>query len=163
MKSQNKQLIKSKFLNNVINRRYGRSDQKYFSPIPKPIEIGTFYNNLNYRDNIRELSKFSDRPYIETARIFESNANENSNSYLENNYSSLNENSTSYIRNNISNLNNINYFNNSASNNNRRNGNSKKKIVIFTECPKKLSDYILKNNNKKKVYQLNYIDENDLY
>ena len=164
--SKNYQLIKSKFINSAINRRYGKSDQKkIFSPNPRPIEMDPAKYITKY-DNLRELSRFSDRPYLETQRILKSNGNENSNSnsYLENNYSILNENNTSYIKNDTSNLNNINYFNYSSSNSNRRNNHkSKKKIVIFTECPKKLSDYILKNNNKKKVYQLNYIDENDLY
>ena len=48
---------------------------------------------------------------------------------------------------------NINYFNTS---------NNKKNIIIFTERPKKISDYILKNKSKQKVYQLTYLNENDL-
>ena len=163
MKSQNKPFNKNKFLNGVINRKLGSSDQKYFSPLHKPIDIGSSYNITKFNANLREVSRFSDRPYLETPRILDINVNETSNSYLDNNYSIQNENNSSYIRNNINSLNNINYFNYSSSNNNRRNNQSKKKIVIFTECPKKLSDYILKNNNKKKVYQLSYIDENDLY
>ena len=163
MNSLNNQLNKSKFINSVINRRYDRLDQKkIFSPNPRPIEMGPTQYITKY-DNIRELSRFSDRPYLETPRMLKSNGNESSNSYLDNNFSIINENNSSYIRNNINNLNNINYFNYSSSNSNRNRQKSKKKIVIFTECPKKLSDYILKNNNKKKVYQLNYIDENDLY
>ena len=163
MKSQNKHYIRNNFINSVINRRDGRLNQKYFSPVTKPNEIGPSLNIVKTKTNMRELSKFSDRPYLETPRILANNVNESSNSYLENNYSILNENNGSYMRNNNNNLNNVNYFNYSSSNNNRRNNQSKKKIVIFTECPKKLSDYILKNNNKKKVYQLNYIDENDFY
>jgi len=163
MKSQNKHYIRNNFINSVINRKDGRLNQKYFSPVTKPNEIGPSLNIVKTKTNMRELSRFSDRPYLETPRILANNVNESSNSYLENNYSILNENNGSYMRNNNNNLNNVNYFNYSSSNNNRRNNQSKKKIVIFTECPKKLSDYILKNNNKKKVYQLNYIDENDFY
>ena len=163
MKSQNKHYIRNNFINSVINRKDGRLNQKYFSPVTKPNEIGPSLNIVKTKTNMRELSRFSDRPYLETPRILANNVNESSNSYLENNYSILNENNGSYMRNNNNNLNNLNYFNYSSSNNNRRNNQSKKKIVIFTECPKKLSDYILKNNNKKKVYQLNYIDENDFY
>ena len=37
-----------------------------------------------------------------------------------------------------------------------------KKMVFFAEPSKKLSDYILKNKPKKKIYQLIYLDENDL-
>ena len=162
MKSQNKNYIRNNFINSLINRRDGRSNQKYFSPVIKPSKIGPSLNIVKTKTNMRELSRFSDRPYLETPRILANNVNESSISYLENNYSILNENNGSYMRNN-NNLNNVNYFNYSSCNNNRRNNKSKKKIVIFTECPKKLSDYILKNNNKKKVYQINYIDENDFY
>ena len=163
MKSQNKHFLRNNFINSVINRRSGRSDQKYFSPIPKPNEIAPSFNIMKTKTNMRELSRFSDRPYLETPRILATNGNESSNSYLENNYSIINENSASYMRNNINSLNSVNYFNYRSNNNRRNKQRSKKKIVIFTECPKKLSDYILKNNNKKKMYQLNYIDENDLY
>ena len=138
MNSKNNQ-FKSKFINSVINRRYGRSDQKrIFSPNPRPIEIDPTKYITKY-DNIRELSRFSDRPYLETHRILKSNGNENSNSNsnLENNYSILNENNTSYIRNDISNLNNINYFNYSSSNSNRRK-NQKSKIYRMSKKIKRL-------------------------
>jgi hypothetical protein len=63
-------------------------------------------------------------------------------------------------RNNINNITNYNYNNYR----NEKNKKSKKNFVIFTECPKKLSDYILKSKSKskQKVYHLTYLDENDL-
>jgi hypothetical protein len=57
--------------------------------------------------------------------------------------------------NNVINLNNINY--------NNYNTTCKRNIVIFTDPPKKLSDYILKekSKSKKKVYKMIFIEEND--
>ena len=105
--------------------------------------------------NIRELSKLADRPIKcrgdnnynffsldKTNKRFDKNNNMN-NRRRENNIINLN--------------NNYNY------NYNNYNSGSKKNIVIFTEPPKKLSDYILKekSNSKKKVYKMIFIEERD--
>ena len=133
MKNQNNHIFRNNFINNVINRRYDRIGKKYFSPTPKPNEIGPSFNILKSKTNMRELSRFSDRPCLETPRILANNINETSNSYLDNNYSILNENSGSYMRNNLNNLNNINYFNYSSSNNNRRTTQNSKKKSLFLQ------------------------------
>ena len=143
---------KNKFMNDVIRNRRGNVDLKYFSANRKP------YNNPSSpkieinRINIRELSKLSDRPI----------QHKNEHNYNLFSYDKGNKNSEKklYVNNmrnanNIINLNNINY--------NNYNTTCKKNIVIFTDPPKKLSDYILKekSKSKKKVYKMIFIEEND--
>ena len=155
MKEKNN-LRKDNFMNEIIRNRRGKVDLKYFSAnknmnhnnnnqIPSNIELNKI--------NIRELSKLSDRPI----------KYRNGNNY---NFFSLdNMNKRAGKRtnmdnigreNNIINLNNIYNYN--------CNSGSKKNIVIFTDPPKKLSDYILKekSHSKKKVYKLIFIEESDL-
>ena len=149
---ENNNLRKDNFMNEIIRNRRGKVDLKYFSAnknmnhnnnnqIPSNIELNKI--------NIRELSKLSDRPI----------KYRNGNNY---NFFSLdNMNKRAGKRtnmdnigseNNIINLNNIYNYN--------CNSGSKKNIVIFTDPPKKLSDYILKekSHSKKKVYKLIFIE-----
>ena len=139
------------FLENARRYKQKEVDRRYFSPIqdsPKKIPGDNILIN-NY--NNKELSKFSDRPIIVNKQKTQMQrvryASEDKRDLYNENNSSLYSNNNNY--------------------NNKRNYESekrkrKKNIVIFTERPKKISDYILKNNNKQKVYQLTYLTEDDL-
>ena len=146
-------LTRNRFINSVINSRKGKLDLKMFSASKKPNYNNTSSNIELNKLNIRELSKLSDRPIRQ----------ENEHSNIRNKYFSIdnfnnNSKSNNYISNirvqkNI-NLNNIYNYNNYITN-------CKKSFVIFTDPPKKLSDYILKDksNSKKKVYKMIFIEE----
>lgn len=143
---------KNKFMNDVIRNRRGNVDLKYFSANKKPYNNLTSPNIEVNRINIRELSKLSDRPIQH-----KNEHNYNLFSYDKGNKSLEKKLYVNNMRNanNIINLNNINY--------NNYNTSSKRNIVIFTDPPKKLSDYILKekSKSKKKVYKMIFIEEND--
>ena len=143
---------KNKFMNDVIRNRRGNVDLKYFSANKKPYNNSTSPNIEINRINIRELSKLSDRPIQH-----KNEHNYNLFSYDKGNKSLEKKLYVNKMRNanNIINLNNINY--------NNYNTSSKRNIVIFTDPPKKLSDYILKekSKSKKKVYKMIFIEEND--
>ena len=143
---------KNKFMNDVIRNRRGNVDLKYFSANKKPYNNPTSPNIEINRINIRELSKLSDRPIQH-----KNEHNYNLFSYDKGNKSLEKKLYVNNMRNanNIINLNNINYNNYNIS--------SKRNIVIFTDPPKKLSDYILKekSKSKKKVYKMIFIEEND--
>ena len=143
---------KNKFMNDVIRNRRGNVDLKYFSANKKPYNNPTSPNIEINRINIRELSKLSDRPIQH-----KNEHNYNLFSYDKGNKSLEKKLYVNNMRNanNIINLNNINY--------NNYNTSSKRNIVIFTDPPKKLSDYILKekSKSKKKVYKMIFIEEND--
>ena len=143
---------KNKFMNDVIRNRRGNVDLKYFSANKKPYNNPTSPNIEVNRINIRELSKLSDRPIQH-----KNEHNYNLFSYDKGNKSLEKKLYVNKMRNanNIINLNNINY--------NNYNTSSKRNIVIFTDPPKKLSDYILKekSKSKKKVYKMIFIEEND--
>ena len=143
---------KNKFMNDVIRNRRGNVDLKYFSANKKPYNNPTSPNIEINRINIRELSKLSDRPIRQ-----KNEHNYNLFSYDKFNKSSEKKMYGNNIRkeSNVINLNNINY--------NNYNTTCKRNIVIFTDPPKKLSDYILKekSKSKKKVYKMIFIEEND--
>ena len=143
---------KNKFMNEVIRNRRGNVDLKYFSANKKPYNNPTSPNIEINRINIRELSKLSDRPIQH-----KNEHNYNLFSYDKGNKSLEKKLYVNKMRNanNIINLNNINY--------NNYNTSSKRNIVIFTDPPKKLSDYILKekSKSKKKVYKMIFIEEID--
>ena len=139
-------LKKSSLLEDIINRRKGRVNLKYFSPIQKSHTKIHQNKILINKTDLKELSKLSERPFfvnkaktIMKKEIFRSEDKQHVN----------NEYNNSNYNNNICKYGNI---------------QPKKKLVIFAECPKKLSDYILKDKskNKKKVYHLMYLDEKDL-
>ena len=139
-------LKKSSLLEDIINRRKGRVNLKYFSPIQKSHTKIHQNKILINKTDLKELSKLSERPFfvnkaktIMKKEIFRSEDKQ----HVNNEY------------------NNSNYNNNLCKYGNIQ---PKKKLVIFAECPKKLSDYILKDKskNKKKVYHLMYLDEKDL-
>ena len=161
-------LTRNRFINSVINSRKGKLDLKMFSASKKPNYNTTSSNIELNKLNIRELSKLSDRPIRQ----------ENEHSNIRNKYFSIdnfnnNSKSNNYISNirvqkNI-NLNNIYNYNNYITN-------CKKSFVIFTDPPKKLSDYILKdksNNEKntknnrtsvnKSINEVNLKDSIELY
>ena len=139
-------LKKSSLLEDIINRRKGRVNLKYFSPIQKSHTKIHQNKILINKTDLKELSKLSERPFfvnkaktIMKKEIFRSEDKQHVN----------NEYNNSNYNNNICKYGNI---------------QPKKKLVIFAECPKKLSDYILKDKskNKKKVYHLMYLYEKDL-
>ena len=147
MNNLSNSIKRSNLLEDIVNRRKGKVNQKYFSPVQRTNIRLPQSNRLVNKTNIKELSKISDKPILVNKRkkhikkeIYTINGRFNVNTEY---------NPSIYNNNNI-----LKY----------RNMHPKKNIVIFTECPKKLSDYILKdkNKNKKKVYQLTYLNENDL-
>ena len=165
MEEQKNQYIKNNFLENVIRSKREEIRQKYYSPIPNQNVKSCRRNYGVNRISIRELSKLSDRPILMNSpnTRFRKNryiSEERSYRYIDNAPSMILSKESLNSRNNINNLTNFNYSNYK----NEKNKKSKKNFVIFTECPKKLSDYILKNKSKskQKVYHLTYLDENDL-
>ena len=155
MKDKNK-ITKNILMNEVIKNRRGKVDLKYFSANKKRNNNIQVSPNIELNKiNIRELSKLADRPI----------KCRGDNNY---NFFSLDRTNKRFDKNN--NMNNIrrenniiNLNNNYNYNYNNYNSGSKKNIVIFTEPPKKLSDYILKekSNIKKKVYKMIFIEERD--
>ena len=143
---------KNKFMNEVIRNRRNNFDLKYFSANRKKYNSPTSPNIEINRINIRELSKLSDRPIRQ-----KNEHNYNLFSYDKVNKSSEKKMYYNNIRkeSNVINLNNINY--------NNYNTTCKRNIVIFTDPPKKLSDYILKekSKSKKKMYKMIFIEESD--
>ena len=164
MKEQKNQYKKNNFLENVIRSRREDIRLKYYSPMPKQ-NVNSYRRNFGVnRINLRELSKLSDRPILMNNPNTRTRKNryiseDRSCRYIDNTPSMILSKGSLNSRNNITNFN-YNYSNYK----NERNKNSKKNFVIFTECPKKLSDYILKSKSKskQKVYHLTYLDENDL-
>ena len=146
MKDQRNIKNKSHLLEDIIKSRKGKINLKYFSPIQNSRKKYQKENIISNKINIKELSKLSDRPIKINKQI----QNIQREHYLSVDRANKNiENSSS--------------FNNKNNNLKYKELNNKKNIVIFTECPKtKISDYILKNNKKKKMYQLTYLEENDL-
>lgn len=132
-------IAKNKNKKNIMNKRRGKVDLQYFSPNIKRNNDKPSSNIELNKINIKELSKLSDRPIIHKKDL----------------------------RNYIYSLDKINRSienNNYGNKYNKCNSCTKRNIVIFAEPPKKLSDYILKekSNNKKKIYKLIFIEENDL-
>ena len=144
--------IRNRFIRDEIQRKDGKIDLNFFS--------ANKYQNNNIRTsnielnkmNIRELSKLSDRPIQQKNDIKKSKYGV----YSFDRISKQSKNNMNIKTENNINLNNIYNYNN-------YNTNIKKNIVIFTDPPKKISDYILKDksNSKKKVYKLIFIEEND--
>lgn len=148
MKDQNNSFKKNSFLESIIKSRKGKVNLKYFSPIQIHRNKNNKGNIIVNKINIKELSKFSDRP-IQVNKQKKKQSLKSNSRYISEDKIYLNTD------------------NNYSSNNEKQkllnsNSKTKKNIVIFTECPKKISDYILKNNNKKKLYQLTYLGEEDL-
>ena len=145
MKEQKNIKIKSNLMDEIIRSRRGKVNLKYFSPNLNP---RTKFQNRNVvlnKNNIKELSKLSDRPIL----VNKYNQNSRRDYISVDKIDISNEYNSSFNNNNILKCRELNY---------------KKNIVIFTECPKKqkISDYILKSNKKKKLYKLTYLEENDL-
>ena len=150
---ENKLSTRNRFKRDKIERRDGKIDLNFFSSNKK-------YNNNNIvtssielnKMNIRELSKLADRPIQQGNGIKKSKYNIYS-------FDRINQQSKKNM--NFKKENNIN--SNNIYNYNNYNTNIKKNIVIFTDPPKKISDYILKekSNSKKKVYKVIFIEEND--
>ena len=165
MKEQKKHYIKNNFLENIIRNRREEIRSKYYSPMPIQ-NVNSYRRNVGVnRINIRELSQLSDRPILmnnPNTRIRKNRyiSEDRSYRYMDNTPSIILSKETLNSRNNINYLSNFNYSNYK----NERNKKSKKNFVIFSECPKKISDYILKSKSKskQKVYHLTYLDENDL-
>ena len=133
-------LINKNILNDMIKRRERKAKFQYYTPDIIHKAKTPFGKNIRNTSNTKLFSKIDLRPIDRNSR----NAK---NQILLNN-----DNGLSKI-----NINRIISFDNSYNypiNN--------KKMVFFAEPSKKLSDYILKNKPKKKIYQLIYLDENDL-
>ena len=144
--------IRNRFIRDEIQRKDGKIDLNFFSANKyQNNDICTSNIELN-KMNIRELSKLSDRPIQQKNDIKKSKYN----IYSFDRVNQQSKNNMNLKAENNINLNNIYNYNN-------YNTNIKKNIVIFTDPPKKLSDYILKDksNSKKKVYKLIFIEEND--
>ena len=165
MKEQKNQYIKNNYLENPIRSRREEIRLKYYSPMPIK-NVNSYRRNFGVnRINLKELSKLSDRPILMNnpntrIRKIRYISEDRSYRYMDNTPSIILSKETLNSRNNINNITNFNYNNYR----NEKNKKSKKNFVIFTECPKKLSDYILKSKSKskQKVYHLTYLDENDL-
>ena len=154
MNDQIKSTKRNYLMEDVLRNRKGKANYKYFSPIQNSrtkLHKGNILINKLY---IKELSKLSDRPILVNKTKIKANIQKEQ--YLSKDRINKNlVNSTSMIDNSDNSYNDKNNFIKSVDRNN-------KNFIIFKECPKKISDYILKNNNKKKVYQLTYFNENDL-
>ena len=154
MNDQIKSTKRNYLMEDVLRNRKGKANYKYFSPIQNSrtkLHKGNILINKLY---IKELSKLSDRPILVNKTKIKTNIQKQQ--YLSKDKINKNYvNSTSMIDNSDNSYNDKNNFIKSVDRNN-------KNFIIFKECPKKISDYILKNNNKKKVYQLTYCNENDL-
>ena len=136
----------------IRNRRI-QNDLKYAS-VKRRHHNNSISSNIEINKiNIKELSKFCDRPIQ-----YKNFLNNSTFSYDKANKNSENNSNINKIRkeNNIINLNNFSKYNNKT--------NCKKSIVIFMDRPKKLSDYILKekSNSQKKIYKMIFIEEDDL-
>ena len=112
---------------------------RYFTPSTRH-EARTPFSKIKRNATItKESSRLTERPNIRNSRTYKSDLFIN------------NDNSLSMISNRIINFNNsYNYPIND------------KKVVLFTEPPKKLSDYILKNKSPQKIYKLIYLNEDDI-
>ena len=143
MKEENNGFKNSSLIEDIINNRKGKVNLKYFSPNKKENNKTSFGKIIVNKINIKELSKLSDRPILGDIKNFKEKKDMSS----DNTFPMMNNNRLLNFENSS---NNFDYLENN------------KNMVIFTERPKKLSDYILKNNNKKKLYQLTYLDENDI-
>ena len=148
-----KKITNIKLMKDVIKRRRGRGDLK-FNCSKRKNDIDKPSKNIELNKvNIRELSKFSDRPIHKNKDIKDNifsldklNKSIEKNSYM----NSIKKD------NNIINIKQLNHYHNNST--------SKRSIVIFTDPPKKLSDYILKDksHSKRKVYKMIFIEQNDL-
>ena len=143
MKEENNDFKNSSLIEDIINNKKGKVNLKYFSPNKKVNNKTSLEKIIVNKINIKELSKLSDRPILGDLRNFKEKKDMSS----DNTFSMMNNNKLQNLENSN---NNLNYLENN------------KNMVIFTERPKKLSDYILKSNSKKKLYQLIYLDENDI-
>ena len=143
MKEENNGFKNSSLIEDIINNKKGKMNLKYFSPNKKVNNKTSLEKIIVNKINIKELSKLSDRPILGDLRNFKEKKDMSS----DNTFSMMNNNKLQNLENSN---NNFNYLENN------------KNMVIFTERPKKLSDYILKSNSKKKLYQLIYLDENDI-
>ena len=161
MKQQNKKFVRNTFLDSIIKSRQGGVNVKCFSPqINKSIPNNPMINILINKINIKELSKFSDRPIDNSIKSKKVHliSDDKLNYFSPKARNKINVNRNINYRNTNNNINNFNY----GKYNTTQNLKTKKNFVIFSECPKKLSDYILKNKNKKKVYQITYLEEKDI-
>ena len=158
MKDNSNYSQNSKFIDNIVKDRRGKIDLKYYSSgFNSTNKIRSSSIELN-KINIKELSKLCDRPIIKNSGMnyprniysFDKKNIISGNNYLENDRINPSRAGFETNINNIYNYNN--YFNN------------KKSTVYFTDPPKKLSDYILKNksSSKKKVYKLVFVEDNNL-
>jgi hypothetical protein len=126
----------------TMKRRERKERFKFYTPLANHNTRSPLTKNIRNIPMTKEYSKLTEKPMLRNTR------NNNDEIFINN------DNSLSLI--NINNNRIINFDNsyNYPINN--------KKMVLFTERPKKLSDYILKNKTKQKIYQLIYLDENDL-
>ena len=126
----------------TMKRRERKERLKFYTPLAKHNTRSPLPKNIRNMPRTKEFSKLTEKSMLNNTR------NYNDEIFINN------DNSLSLI--NINNNRIINFDNsyNYPINN--------KKMVLFTERPKKLSDYILKNKTKQKIYQLVYLDENDL-
>jgi hypothetical protein len=124
---------------NIIKRRERNGNFRYFTPSARHKDRTPFRKIIRNATITKESSKLTERPNIRNSRTYKNDLFIN------------NDNSLSMISNRIINFNNsYNYPIND------------KKVVLFTEPPKKLSDYILKNKSPQKIYKLIYLNEDDI-
>lgn len=144
MKDQNKYLNIDNFIENKEKNGKGKVNYKYFSSKQTSPNRTQESKNLFNKIEIKELTKLSDRPDL----VNKYNQKISNKHFIsEDKSNEKNAKSFSMVNNRILKF---------------RNEKEKKNIVIFTERPKKISDYILKNNSKKKVYRLTYLNEEAL-
>ena len=163
MKGQNRKVLKNDLIDSIIKSRRGEISLRYFSPNPSQ-QNKSVSNIFLKKSNKGELSRLSDRSFIVNNNPYTKYKKprfisvDRTKYYSEKNSYRLNGNKILDSSNRIINLNNNYHYKpyNSAINTKR-----KKNVVVFAECPRKLSDYILKIKNKKKMYRLLYIDLDD--
>ena len=140
--NRNNHLINKNLIRNIIKKTERKAKFNYFTPSLRRART-PFGKTIRNPFKLKGYSRLTERPISRERR----------NSRNETFINSVNsDNSLSMISANRV----INFDNsyNYPSNN--------KNMIFFTERPKKLSDYILKNQPKQKIYKLIYLDENDL-
>ena len=162
MKEQNKNYVKNSLIDSIIKSRQGEVSLKCTSPTNKISNINDpMIKDLLNKINIKELSRISNRNiYFENIKPkkLRFTSDDKLNKFSKNSRYNLNDSSATNYRNKSNNIKDINY----GKYNTQQNIKNRKNIFILRENPKKLSNYILKNFNKKKSYKMVFLEEIDL-
>ena len=162
MKEQNRNYVKNSLIDSIIKSRQGEVSLKCTSPTNKISNINDpMIKDLLNKINIKELSRISNRNiYFENIKPkkLRFTSDDKLNKFSKNSRYNLNDNRATNYRNTSNNIKDINY----GKYNTQQNIKKRKNIFILRESPKQLSNYILKNFNKKKSYKMVFLEEIDL-